>query len=117
MKKLLFILAFAALVCGCSKDKLSKGTYFASTPKGNVYVELKSGDDCILYFKDGEESSGYYDVEGSEITIIGFVQGKDFFSYRFSTENPGTITGKNSFRIKAEAIGYGSDTMCNFEKR
>lgn len=126
MKQIIIFLAALVLFASCEKLEggIQKGTYSASvTAIGMLNIELLSDEKCIIYFTDGPESSGYYHVDGDQISIIGHVYTTDdwgarkFDSFRFSSDKPGTIYSKTSFGIEAESLLKDKMYYCSFTKR
>lgn len=105
---------------GCSKEKISQGLYSCSAEGTTLYIELLAGEDCILYFQGGRESSGFYHIKGDEITIIGHAtleKKYSYVSYHFSYETPGKILSKDKFSITAEELGNDETHYCSFVRR
>lgn len=125
MKKILILLASILILANsCEKAGIEKGTYSASvTGAGMLNIELLSDDNCILYFTGGPERSGYYHINGDQIIIIGYANttesifDRDYESYRFSDDNPGTIYSETSFGIYAENISEDETHYLSFTKR
>ena len=125
MKKILILLASILILANsCEKAGIEKGIYSASvTGAGMLNIELLSDEKCILYFSGGPEKSGYYHVNGDQITIIGYADtaesifDRDYESYKFSSDNPGTIYSKTSFGIYAESILEEDTHYLSFSKR
>ena len=120
MKRLLYLLILL-LAISCSKEpKINQGTYSCSVAGETLYIELLSGEDCVLYFKGQKESTGYYHINGEEITIIGHAWLEKRYSidiYSFGPDNRGTIYSSDKFGITAD-VNYGEDSKyCSFVRR
>lgn len=125
MKKILLLIASILLFAtSCEKLGIEKGKYSASvTGNGMLNIELLSDEKCILYFTGGPETSGYYHIDGDQITIIGHanttesISDRDYESYRFSSDNPGTIYSETSFGIYVESLLEEETHYLSFTKR
>ena len=106
MKRLLILGALICLACtSCTKNNITTGLYFADTKDGLLYIELKSGNDCVLFFQGCDKMEGSYKISGNEIDLIGHASVKVqniTSSWWFGGSLGKGIISDGSFRIQSQ---------------
>ena len=125
MKKILTLALLMLTSCNLFGPTVSKGVYSCTTLRGTIYIEILTGDNCVLYFDGCKENSGYFHIDGETIHISGYAtdwgesrRNYDWVTYRFGNQD-GRITDSDQFSIEAD-VTYGDSKnteSCHFTKR